>query len=694
MSEAEPALRLGAEVLERGVRFALFSEVAERVEVCLFEPVSGRETDRHTLRQRSGDIWYDTLPGLSAGQHYGYRVHGPYEPDLGLRCNSNKLLIDPYARGLHGRFEWHEAVFGYRRDHRLGTHSFDRRDSAPHVPRCVVDKSESVPDTRPRRAWRDTVIYEMHLKGLTRACPDVPERLRGSPAALLQPAVLDHIRRLGVTAVELLPVQYAISEEPLIRRGLSNYWGYNPLAWMAPDGPRLGLEHLGELASLVTGLHEAGLEVLLDVVFNHSAEGDETGPTLSLRGIDNRSYYLLDPEQPARYLNYSGCGNALRCGHPAVARLVVDSLRLWAEATGVDGFRFDLGASLLRDGSGSADGDYLMGAIMNDPLLATLKLIAEPWDLGPGGHRVGDFPPGWSEWNDRFRRTIRRFWSGSPGQIGDLATRLAGSADLYAAKRRAPTAGINFITSHDGFTLLDLVSYLERRNSANGHAEPDGEAWNDSVNCGVEGPTIDVDVQASRVRARRNRLATLLLARGVPMLLAGDELGNSQQGNNNAYCQDNPIGWVDWRGRGEPSLDLRAFIARLLQLRRDLVALKCDHFIEGDGRRREAPGVASEYGLRWLRADGQLMTFADWHEERAMSLICEMTDRQRPGRLLWILHAGSKALSCQLPALSAGAWCRRLDTASADGFPEVRLPPATNQIEVAAQSVVLLEALS
>ena len=690
MSEAGSVPRLGAEVLERGVRFALFSEVAERVEVCLFDAVSGRETDRHSLRQRSGDIWHDTLPGLSSGQHYGYRVHGPYEPELGLRCNPHKLLIDPYARRLDGGFEWHEAVFGYERGHRLKTSSFDRRDSAPHVPRCVVEAVSSPADTRPRRAWRDTVIYEMHLKGLTRACPDVPERLRGSPAALLQPAVLDHIRGLGVTAVELLPVQYAISEEPLIRRGLSNYWGYNPLAWMAPDGPRLGLEHAGELAWLVDGLHQAGLEVLLDVVFNHSAEGDETGPTLSLRGIDNSSYYLLDPEQPARYLNYSGCGNALRSGHPAVARLVVDSLRFWAEATGVDGFRFDLAASLLRDRSGRPDGDYLMGAIMNDPLLSTLKLVAEPWDLGPGGHRVGDFPAGWSEWNDRFRRTIRRFWSAAPGQVGDLATRIAGSADLYAPARRTPTAGIDFVTSHDGFTLRDLVSYIERRNAANGHAEPDGEAWNDSVNCGVEGPSEDVSVLARRLRACRNRLATLLLSRGVPMLLAGDEMGNSQNGNNNAYCQDNPIGWLDWDGREDPNRDLRAFVAGLIELRRALPALAADHFIDHDGRRSDRPGMEPDYALRWLKADGRPMLAGDWYADAASSLLCEISDRRQPGRILWILNAGPETLSCPLPETAVGGWRCRLDTASDSGFPDPGSAPLDGKMNVAAESVLLL----
>ena len=691
--EVQPVLGLGAEVQARGVRFALFSEVAERVEVCLFDALSGRETDRHSLRQRDGDIWHDTLPGLGPGQHYGYRVHGPYAPELGLRCNPNKLLIDPYARRLAGRFEWHEAVFGYQRGHRLGTFSFDRRDSAPHVPRCLVEAPSAVPDSRPRRPWRDTVIYEMHLKGLTRICPDVSDRLRGTPEALLQTSVLDHIRDLGVTAVELLPVPYAISEEPLVRRGLSNYWGYNPLAWMAPDGPRLGLERLDDLARLVSGLHEAGLEVLLDVVYNHSAEGDETGPTLSLRGIDNRSYYLLDPERPDRYLNYSGCGNALRCGHPAVARLIVDSLRCWAEATGVDGFRFDLAASMLRDRSGRPDGDYLMGAIMNDPVLSSLKLIAEPWDLGPGGYRPGDFPAGWREWNDRFRRTVRRFWSATPGQVGDLATRIAGSADLYAPRRRTPTAGIHFVTSHDGFTLRDLVSYLERRNAANGHAEPDGEAWNDSVNCGVEGPTDAPAVLARRLRACRNRLATLLLARGVPMLLAGDEMGNSQGGNNNAYCQDNAIGWLDWQGREDPNRDLRAFIAGLLALRRELPALSADHFVEHDGRRSDRPGTRPEYALRWLNTKAWPLQAADWHDETARCLICEISGvgkAVRAGRILWLLNAGPDALSCHLPSSHSGGWRCRLDTASASGFPPRAQAPVQGKIRLAAESVLLL----
>jgi len=690
MAEAAMALNPGAVFVHGGVRFALFSEIAERVEVCLFDAVSGRETDRHALRRRSGDIWHDTLSGLEPGQRYGYRVHGPYEPDLGLRCNPNKLLIDPCARQLDGRFEWDEAIFGYERGHRIGTYSYDRRDSAPYVPRCVVGHSESLADTRPRHAWRDSVIYELHLSGLTRACSDLPERLRGRPEALLHPTVLDHIKRLGVTTVELLPVQYAISEEPLIRRGLSNYWGYNPLAWMAPDGPRLGLSHVGELARLVAGLHEAGIEVLLDLVFNHSAEGDESGPTLSLRGIDNRSYYLLDPAQPARYLNYSGCGNSLRCGHPAVARLIVDSLRFWAGAAGVDGFRFDLGASLLRDAEGRPDGEYLMGAIMNDPLLSSLKLIAEPWDLGPGGYRLGDFPAGWSEWNDQFRHTVRRFWAGAPHEVGALATCIAGSADRFAHARRSPSASINFVTSHDGFTLLDLVSYLERRNGSNGHAQPDGEAWNNSVNCGVEGPSKDPDVVARRLRARRNRLATLLLARGVPMMLAGDEFGNTQHGNNNAYCQDNAIGWLDWQGRNDPDLDLSAFIAGLLQLRRGLEALTVDHFIELDGKRSNTTGLAADYALRWLKADGRPMAADDWHARKARSLICEISDPHQPGRMLWILNGDAGALSCRLPEATSGGWHCRLDTASATGFPGSALPQSQRSVEVAGESVMLL----
>jgi len=680
----------GAVPVEGGVRFALFSEIAERVEVCLFDAGGGRETDRHALRHRSGDLWHDILPGIEPGQRYGFRVHGPYAPDLGLRCNPNKLLIDPYARQVDGALQWHDAVFGYERGHRLGTDSFDRRDSAPFVPRGVVTAPPAVTDTRPRHRWRDTVIYEMHLKGLTQRCPEVPAPLRGRPDALLHPDITSHLLKLGVTAVELLPVQYAVSEEPLVQRGLSNYWGYNPLAWMAPDGPRLGLAHLDQLARLVEGLHAVGIEVLLDVVFNHSTEGDDTGPTLSLRGIDNPSYYLLDPEQPSKYHNYSGCGNVLRCGHPAVARLIVDSLRCWAETTGVDGFRFDLGASLLRNADGRPGGEYLMGAMMNDPLLSTLKLIAEPWDLGPDGYRVGGFPGGWREWNDRFRHDVRGFWAGHSAGVGPLATRMAGSDDVFGPGRRTPSAGINFVTSHDGFTLQDLVSFHERRNEANGHAEPDGEAWNASVNCGVEGPSDNQNIIDRRLRARRNRLATLLLARGVPMLLGGDEFGNGQDGNNNAYCQDNEIGWIDWSGRANPGLDLRDFIAGLVRLRREFPGLTADHYIDDDGQRRDRPAVPPEYALVWRQTDAQAMTPSDWQDPNRKTLICETRALDREERLLWILHSGADDLVVRLPDAEFGHWHLLLDTASADGFPGPSLPDSRHLVTVAAESVVLL----
>ncbi|TVS13389.1 MAG: glycogen debranching enzyme GlgX [Wenzhouxiangella sp.] len=691
MAERHPMLSAGASLVEGGVRFALFSEIAERVEVCLFDPVNGQETARHTLRQRSGDLWHDVLPGLGPGQHYGYRVHGPYEPDLGLRCNPAKLLIDPYARQLAGEFHWHDAIFGYQRGHRLGHYSFDRRDSAPWVPRCVViEDRRADPDRRPRRAWRDTVIYEMHLAGLSRVCPDLPGPLRGSPSALLDPALLDHLQDLGVTAVELLPVQYAISELPLSRRGLSNYWGYNPLALMAPAGPRLGLDTASDLARIVDGLHEVGIEVLLDVVFNHTAEGDETGPTLSLRGIDNPSYYLLDPEQPARYRNYSGCGNSLRCGHPAVARLIVDSLRCWAEFTGVDGFRFDLGVSLLRDAGGRPDGQYLMGAIMTDPLLSQLKLIAEPWDLGPDGYRLGDFPGHWGEWNDRFRNTVRGFWAGSPATVADLATRIAGSGDVFAGRRRLPTASINFVTSHDGFTLLDLVSHGAPRKTAENALDPEEEPRQDRDDGALEAAHAEPVVIGCLLRARRSLLATLILARGVPMLLAGDEFGNSQGGNHNAYCQDNPVGWVDWQGRDDPDLDLRGFIAGLVGLRRELPELSADHYVDDQGRRRDAPALAPEYGLRWLRGDGERMGPGDWHDLENRSLICEISNPSHPRRVLWILHGGDAALSWQLPEAEFGTWHRVLDTASASGFPAPNAQPVAGAVEVAAGSVVLL----
>ncbi|TVQ39639.1 MAG: glycogen debranching enzyme GlgX [Wenzhouxiangella sp.] len=682
---------LGATPDELGVHFALYSSVAEKVELCLFDEHGQRETDRQPLRYRSGDIWHDFLPDLGPGQRYGYRVHGPYAPAQGLRCNPNKLLIDPCARQLAGSFQWHDAVFGYQRGHRLGHYSFDQRDSAPWVPKGVVTERISVqPSTRPRHRWANTLIYEMHLKGLTQQCPFVPEGLRGRPQALLERGMLDHLRHLGVTTVELLPVQSRLSEEPLVEQGLSNYWGYNPLALMAPAGSELALAQAEDLAGLVAGLHAAGIEVLLDVVFNHTAEGDETGPTLSLRGIDNPTYYLLDPDDPARYLNYSGCGNSLRCGDPVVARLIVDSLRYWAERCDIDGFRFDLAASLTRDRHGAPDGNWLLGAIMNDPLLSGLKLVAEPWDLGPDGHNLGRFPPGWAEWNDRYRGTLRRFWAGEPGLSADLATRLCGSDDLYAAVRRRPSASLNFVTSHDGFTLQDLVSFLKPRNGANGHVDPDWESWQASINCGVEGPSDDPAVQARRRRARRNRLACLLLARGVPMLLAGDELGNSQHGNSNAYCQDNPMGWIDWQGLGDPLLDLRDFIAGLTALRRELGLFSADHFIDAEGRRRDGPAREPGYGLRWLRPDGAPMSAVDWQDPGSRHLLCELFDPAGNSAALWVINAAEQALPCRLPEPAERCWQLRVDSASATGLGERTSRAGGDWIEVGPDAVVVL----
>ena len=683
---------LGVTATARGAHVALYSSIAEHVELCLFDAEGQREIGRHRLRRRHADIWHDFLPDLRPGQQYGFRVHGPYEPDQGLRCNPNKLLIDPYARRLVGAFQWHDAVFGYQRGHRLGHLSFDSRDSAPWVPKCVIESlTTPKPSSRPRHAWADSLIYEMHLKGLTEACPLVREPLRGRPEALAQPALIDHLKHLGVTTVELLPVQSRISELPLVQRGLSNYWGYNPLALMAPAA-ELGLEQVDDLARLVAALHEAGIEVLLDVVFNHSAEGNETGPTLSMRGIDNPAYYLLDPTDPSRYQNHSGCGNSLRCGHPAVARLIIDSLRHWARCCDIDGFRFDLAASLTRDRYGQADGDWLLGGIMNDPLLSRLKLIAEPWDLGPSGHNLGRFPAGWSEWNDRCRASLRRFWTGEPGMIGELATRLCGSDDVFAGSRRLPSASINFVTSHDGFTLQDLVSYLTPRNGANGHSDPDWESWQASVNCGVEGQSGDPDIQTRRLRARRNRLACLLLARGVPMLLAGDELGNSQQGNSNAYCQDNPIGWVDWQGQGDPMLDLSDFIAALSALRRECKLFCADHYIDGDGRRRDASALPPDYGLRWRRADGAAMTAEDWRDPDNRALLIELFQPGGEQAAFWIINGAEQALTCRLPDTARQGWRLRIDTASRSGLGEGQHFPGAHRLEVAPESVLVLVA--
>jgi isoamylase len=529
-------MTLGAHVDGDGVRFAVFSSVADAVEVCVFDD-RGRET-RHALEADDRDVWQGHVAGAGHGTRYGFRVHGPWDPASGLRCNPAKLLLDPYARAIEGAVEWNPAVYGD-----------NAADSAPFVPRSVVgaEPFDWADDRPPATALVDSIIHELHVKGFTRLHPEVPEPLRGSYAGLAHPAAIGHLQRLGVTAVELLPVHQFVHDAALVAHGLRNYWGYQSIGYFAPHNEYAASgDPVGEFKTMVRALHAAGLEVILDVVFNHTAEGDEHGPTLCFRGLDNPAYYRLADDR-SRYVDDTGVGNTLDTHRPAALRLVMDALRYWVTEMHVDGFRFDLAASLGRATSDFDPFSAFLDAVGQDPVLSQVKLIAEPWDIGQGGYELGDFPPGWSEWNGRYRDTVRDFWRGTPGTLADFATRLTGSADLYGRTRR-PTASINLVTVHDGFTLTDLVSYDAKHNEANGEDNRDGNDDNRSWNRGAEGPTDDPSVLELRARQRRNLLATLLLSEGIPLLLGGDELGRTQRGNNNAYCQDNAISWIDWAG--------------------------------------------------------------------------------------------------------------------------------------------------
>jgi glycogen operon protein len=643
----------------RGTNFALFSAHAEKVEVCLFDRLGRREIERIELPERSEDVWHGYLNDVTPGALYGYRVHGPYHPEQGYRFNPNKLLIDPYAKRISGRVVWSEAHFAYRTGSSRADLSFDRRDNARGMPKgVVIDEAFTWgPQRRPCIPWEDTIIYEAHVKGLTQQREDVPPHWRGTFRGLSAPAVIDHLRRLGVTAVELLPVHAFVDDRHLIERGLSNYWGYNTLGFFAPE-PRYALDDpLDAFRSTVGRLHDAGIEVILDVVYNHTAEGNHLGPTLSFRGIDNTSYYWLLPGQPRYYDDFTGCGNALNLTHPRVLQMVMDSLRYWVETCRVDGFRFDLASTLGRGGNGFERGAAFFAAIRQDPILAATKLIAEPWDVGPGGYRLGGFPPGWSEWNDHFRRAVRRYWSGEGNLIGELGRRMTGSADLFDHDRRRPRSSINHVTVHDGFTLADLVSYERKHNEANGEDNRDGSDDNNSTNCGVEGPTDNPEILALRRQLRRNLLASLMLAQGVPLLLAGDEVGNSQRGNNNAYCQDNPIGWVDWSALGHEQEDMTELVARLAGLRRRFSQLRARRWVEG--RRADA-----SFGVRWLTPQATDMTEHDWNfpEGRFLSFVLAAREPQ-DAPLYVVLNAATETIEFTLPILAPNTrWTAALDT--------------------------------
>ncbi len=650
---------LGATWDGKGVNFALFSAHAERVDLCIFDARGRRELVRHELPEYTDQVWHGYVPDARPGTLYGYRVYGPYDPANGHRFNHHKLLVDPYAKELAGGLRWSDANYGYRIGARNGDLSFDRRDNASGMPKGVVVDTAFTwgDDRRPNVPWQQTIIYELHVRGYTQLHPDVPPPLRGTFAGLSSPAVINYLVDLGITAVELLPVHAFVDDRFLIERRLRNYWGYNSLAFFAPE-PRYLNGGLSGFKTMVKLLHDAGIEVILDVVYNHTAEGNHLGPTLSLRGIDNRSYYRTT-EDARFYDDSTGCGNTLDLRHPRVLQLVMDSLRYWVEEMHVDGFRFDLAVSIAREKNGYARDAAFFKAVAQDPVLSRVKMIAEPWDLGMGGYQVGNFPPGWSEWNGRYRDTVRRFWKGTDGVLPELASRLAGSSDLFAWDGRRPRSSINLVTVHDGFTLADLVSYNHKHNEANGEGNRDGADDNESWNCGVEGQTDDFDVLALRERQKRNLLASLFFSLGVPLLLAGDEFGNSQGGNNNAYCQDNEISWLDWNGRTDRDLALTHFVQMVIRMRKGLPGFRSDAYFRG------APlPPTNRKDITWLRDTGAEMTPYDWHQPlRAIGVYYGA----RP-LLAMLFNAADIDVGFTLPDADSVEWTLALDT-SLDGAP-------------------------
>ncbi|WP_439815443.1 glycogen debranching protein GlgX [Zavarzinia sp. CC-PAN008] len=688
--------RLGAQWDGRGANFALFSAHAEKVELCLFDADGQRETARIALPERTGDIWHGRIADVWPGQLYGYRVHGPYAPEQGHRFNPHKLLLDPYAKALAGRLNWNDAHFGYRIGSRREDLSFDRRDSARFMPKAVVvdDAFTWGQDRRPRVRWSDTIFYEAHVKGLTMQHPDVPSHLRGSYRALGSPALLDHLRRLGVTSIELLPIHAFADDRYLVQRNLRNYWGYSTLGFFAPE-PRYAFGNaVAEFKSMVARLHDAGFEVILDVVYNHTCEGNHAGPTLSFKGIDNASYYWLTPDNPRYYENYTGCGNALNLSHPRVLQMVMDSLRYWAETCHVDGFRFDLATTLARGPNGFEQNHPFFQAVRQDPILAGVKLVAEPWDIGLGGYQVGAFPSGWSEWNDHCRQTLRRFWRGDGGIIGDLAHCLSGSAEIYGPGGRDPCASVNHVTVHDGFTLADLVSYTSKHNDANGEDNRDGSDENFSANWGAEGPTDDAAILDLRARTKRNLLASLLIAQGVPLLLAGDEVGNGQGGNNNTYCQDNPIGWVDWSKPAAGDADLTAFVSRVAAFRRAHASLRRERYLTGAATHADTPDV------QWLRPDGQPMNDGDWSFPEARFLAYCLGPAE-PGEapIIVAINGAETPIGLVLPGAAHARWQVAVTTDTADGSgqggtADAMVLAAGSEQTIPPRTVVLFEALA
>jgi len=692
------AYPLGATYDGSGTNFALFSEVAERVELCLFD-ADGAEV-RHDLPEMDGFVWHAFLPGVEPGQRYGYRVHGPYDPSRGHRCNPSKLLLDPYAKAIDGKFEWGQALFSYN----FGdAQSRNDEDSAGAMPKSVVISPffDWGVDRPPKRQYAESVIYEAHVKGLTYQHPEIPAELRGTYSAIAHPVMIDHLRSLGVTAIELMPVHHFANDSTLIERGLSNYWGYNTIGFFAPDSKYSSSASPGgqvqEFKSMVRELHDAGIELILDVVYNHTGEGNHLGPTLCFKGIDNSAYYRLVDNDQQFYMDYTGTGNTLNVRHPHALQLIMDSLRYWVLEMHVDGFRFDLAATLAREFYDVERLSSFFELVQQDPTVSQVKLIAEPWDVGPGGYQVGNFPPQWTEWNGKYRDTVRDFWRGEAATLGEFASRLTGSADLYEHSARRPVASINFVTAHDGFTLRDLVSYNEKHNEANGEDNRDGESYNRSWNCGHEGPTDDPEVNALRARQQRNFLATLLLSQGVPMISHGDELGRTQQGNNNGFCQDNELTWIDWKNL---DVDLLAFTRYVSSLRRDHPVFRRRRFFDGlpVGRRgrKGLPDIA------WLRPDGSQMTKQDWGSGfgRAVAVFLNgqgIADRDGRGErvvddsFVLCFSAHHEHIQFMLPPASYGRnWQVVLDTMNPDVGDEQVLR-YRQRVDVGPRALVVLQ---
>src|SRR5271166_702646 len=678
---------LGATWDGLGVNFAVFSAHAERIELCLFDPSGRREIAQLALPEWTDEVWHGYLPNARAGLIYGYRAYGAYAPQEGHRFNEHKLLLDPYARQITGTLRWSDALFGYRVNSPRADLSFDRRDSAPGMLKAVVteDGFDWGDDRPPNVPWSNTVIYETHVRGLTVQREDIRANERGTFAALADAGVVDHLRRLAITTIELMPIHAFVQDRYLLQRGLKNYWGYNTIGFFTIEPRYLSEASRNEMRVAVRRLHAAGIEVILDVVYNHTAEGDETGPTLSFRGLDNASYYRLEAGDPRRTINDTGIGNTVNLSHPRVVQMVMDSLRYWVTSFHVDGFRFDLCAALGRESYGYDPGAGFFDALRQDPVLAGAKLIAEPWDIGPGGYQLGNHPPGFAEWNDRFRDGVRRFWRGDRGHRPAIAARLAGSADVFERQGRRPWASINFVASHDGFTLTDAVSYEERHNDRNGEANHDGHPANFTSNWGVEGPTDDNAINATRDRVKRAMLATVFLAAGTPMLLSGDEFGRSQGGNNNAYCQDNEVSWLDWGMAASPAgVALTAYVAKLSALRREHPVLRCPDFLHG--KAYPAPGIAD---IAWFDQSGAAISIEAWNDVEQRTLILRRSMQDTGGEvtiLSLLLNPEDRPSDFRLPAPHLPSRVL-LDSAEPDAGER---PLVADSVNVAAHSAVLL----